>query len=283
MRSLILPSLLAGAALAAAPAHRSPRPVESVRTLAITARDYAFDAPDTVVAGRTLVRLANRGRELHHAYLVRLDEGKSLRDLAAALKAGGPPPAWAHDIGGPNAPAPGANAETVVTLVPGTYALLCVIPSADGTPHVMKGMARQIAVVTAPTAINASRTSGRVDVAAPDVQVVLRDYGFDLSRPLSAGRHVIHVSDAAPQSHELFIARLAPGKTAQALVTWIESMKGPPPAEPMGGAAPLAKGVSNDVLVDLEPGRYALYCFVPDAKDGKPHVMHGMLREITVK
>ena len=32
----------------------------------------------------------------------------------------------------------------------------------------------------------------------------------------------------------------------------------------------------------FEPGSYALICFVPDAKDGKPHAMHGMLKTLTV-
>jgi hypothetical protein len=34
--------------------------------------------------------------------------------------------------------------------------------------------------------------------------------------------------------------------------------------------------------VDLAPGEYALVCFVPDAKDGKPHFMHGMATQIKV-
>jgi hypothetical protein len=34
--------------------------------------------------------------------------------------------------------------------------------------------------------------------------------------------------------------------------------------------------------MDFEPGRYALLCFVPDAGDGMPHFMHGMVQEFTV-
>jgi uncharacterized cupredoxin-like copper-binding protein len=36
------------------------------------------------------------------------------------------------------------------------------------------------------------------------------------------------------------------------------------------------------ITVDFTPGRYALYCFIPDVKDGKPHTHHGMLKELTV-
>ena len=36
------------------------------------------------------------------------------------------------------------------------------------------------------------------------------------------------------------------------------------------------------ITADFQPGRYALLCFIPDAKDGKPHFVHGMAKEITV-
>jgi len=37
------------------------------------------------------------------------------------------------------------------------------------------------------------------------------------------------------------------------------------------------------VDLDLAPGEYGLLCFLPDAKDGKPHFVHGMHKQITVK
>ncbi|MBA3260206.1 MAG: hypothetical protein H0T68_12175 [Gemmatimonadales bacterium] len=46
--------------------------------------------------------------------------------------------------------------------------------------------------------------------------------------------------------------------------------------------APLERGGVNWIEVDLEPGKYALICFLPDAKDGKPHFTHGMMQEIEV-
>jgi hypothetical protein len=60
-------------------------------------------------------------------------------------------------------------------------------------------------------------------------------------------------------------------------------MSGPPPVSFLGGVSPIAPGGHNEFAVDLAPGRYAFLCFLPDAKDGKPHVLHGMAREIDVK
>jgi hypothetical protein len=60
-------------------------------------------------------------------------------------------------------------------------------------------------------------------------------------------------------------------------------MQGPPPAMPLGGVAPLGKGRSTTVSLDLTPGSYGMVCFLPDAKDGKPHSMHGMTAQFEVK
>jgi len=84
--------LLAGA-MTTAP---SPK-LAAVHVMKVTARDYAFDAPDTVLAGRTEIRLSNRGKELHHVWLVRLDAGKTAADFFAAMQKGGPQPTWARD------------------------------------------------------------------------------------------------------------------------------------------------------------------------------------------
>jgi uncharacterized cupredoxin-like copper-binding protein len=277
----LLAALVAGAALAAPHAAAAQ---ESVRTITVTARDYAFDAPDTVVAGQTAVRLVNQGTELHHVFLMRLDAGKTAADLLAAMQHGGPPPAWAHDAGGPNAPAPTAASIAVVNLVPGQYVMLCVIPSPDGKPHVMKGMVRPITVTSARNVVPvANGGTAMTKLPAVDVQMTLEDYAFRTSRPLTAGKHRVRVTNRAAQSHEVFIARLAPGKTAQDLLAWVAKPEGPPPAMPMGGTAAMGKGVSNDILLDLAPGEYGLYCFVPDAKDGKEHIAHGMIQQITVR
>ena len=37
------------------------------------------------------------------------------------------------------------------------------------------------------------------------------------------------------------------------------------------------------VTADLKPGKYVLLCFIPDARDGRPHSAHGMAKEITVE
>jgi hypothetical protein len=59
-------------------------------------------------------------------------------------------------------------------------------------------------------------------------------------------------------------------------------MKGPPPAEALGGVTLLDKGARSSFVANLTPGEYGLICFVPDGKDGKPHLAHGMIKTIKV-
>ena len=52
----------------------------------VTASDFKFDAPDTIAAGLTTIRLVNKGPGLHHVVLVRADEGTTSADVMAALE-----------------------------------------------------------------------------------------------------------------------------------------------------------------------------------------------------
>src|SRR5207247_1719168 len=140
MRSCLLVAGFVACAACARPAPRAAAP----NVVTITATDYAFSAPDTIPAGLTTLRLVNRGKELHHASLVRLGAGKTIADFQAGLQAAmqnhTPPPPWISFAGGPNAVTVGDTAQATQALAPGLYVLACWIPSADGAPHIMKGM-----------------------------------------------------------------------------------------------------------------------------------------------
>lgn len=258
---------------AAKPDVTTPAPAANVVT--VVAKEYAFEAPASIPAGLTTIRLVNDGKELHHVSLIRLTDGKTMEDLMSALRKPGPLPAWAHEAGGVNPPRPdGGEADVTQRLEPGNYVLTCFVPSPDGTPHMMKGMSRALTV--------APSSGAQAPDPVPDVVMTLTDYKFALSKPLTPGKHVIRVENAGQQAHELVLARLAPGKTAGDLAKWIDKMQGPPPGEPIGGVAGMAPGGRAYITVDLAPGDYGFLCFLPDVKDGKPHAAHGMVDQIKI-
>jgi hypothetical protein len=240
----------------------------------ITATEYSFDAPAEIPAGLTTIRLVTNGKELHHATLIKLEDGKTVDDFKQAMQTEGPPSAWMIMAGGPNPPRPGGTAEVTQLLEPGNYVLVCFIPSPDGVPHIAKGMLRPVTVTPAPGAQAAA--------PIPDVTVKLVDYGFESSKPLTAGKHIIRIENAGPQPHELVLVRLAPGKTVENLASWIEKMDGPPPGEPLGGIASIHPGGYGFITADLTPGDYGFLCFISDSKDGKPHVAHGMMQQFKI-
>jgi hypothetical protein len=248
---------------------------DGIRSVTVTANDYAFTAPDSIPAGLIEIRLLNRGTEMHHVWLIRLDAGKTMKDLFAAMKPEAGLPSWARDVGGPNTPGPGGESTAILRLAAGRYAMICVIPSPDGKAHVMKGMAKE--VIVTPATSNVSNANLRISST-----LTLTDYAFGFSQQLQVGSQLVRVKNNAAQPHEVVIVRLQPGKKVNDVLAWMEKMEGPPPGQPIGGTTPMAKGEENIISLDLAPGEYGLVCFAPDAKDGKPHFMHGMVTQFSI-
>ena len=250
-------------------------PPAGPNVVSIVATDYAYALPDTVPAGRTRFSLVNQGAEPHHAILVRIAEEHPLPEVLAALEAP-TPPAWLTLVAAPNTAFPGDSSNTTTNLTPGTYVLTCLIRSPDGKTHAEKGMIRQFHVLGPAPA----------DTPEPeaDFVITLKDYDYELSAPLTAGAHTIRVVNAGPQAHEVGIERLDDGKTAADYQAWVAGgMQGPPPSRPLGGViGPQPGGSAGTFTVALTPGRYVLTCYVPDASDGRPHVAHGMVKEIVI-
>ncbi|CAN5920262.1 hypothetical protein BH11GEM2_BH11GEM2_12020 [soil metagenome] len=252
------------------------KPAVAAPVVTVHAREFSFVAPKSIKSGVSTFRLVNDGKEMHHLQITRLEKGKTMADLAAALKNPGPPPAWMTQVGGPNPAVPGGTVEATLALEPGSYVMTCFVPSPGGaTPHFMKGMIAAFTVMPEAT--------GAAD-ATPDATVHLSDYTFTLDKPLVAGHRVLKVVNDAKQDHEVILVALAPRKTAADVGNWVEKemMKGPPPGKPIGGMAGIANGRTGSFPVDLKAGTYGLICFIPDAKDGKSHFTHGMTKEIVV-
>ncbi|HEV8304390.1 MAG TPA: hypothetical protein VGQ25_05480 [Gemmatimonadales bacterium] len=261
---------------ACAPAPQPAAP-PSANVVTITATDYAFAAPDTIPAGLTTFKMLNQGREPHQAVVMGASS-KTWDEIRAAMIAPGPLAPWLSLPGGPGAVAGDDSSNATARLEPGNYFIVCFIPSPDGQPHVAKGMVRRLVVAPAPLSASPPPAEPHAEVV-----VTLSDYAFTLSTPLTAGTHTIRVENTGPQLHALSIERLAPGKTVADLQRWIAGgMKGEPPTRAVGGFEGPDVGKTGWFTVTLAPGKYVLSCYVPDAKDGQPHVMHGMVQEITV-
>ena len=247
--------------------------------LAIEAADFKFGAPASIEAGPTRIVVNNIGQEDHQAQVAKIADDKTFQDLTTALGAEDIPAALGmlELVGGPTAVTPGASVSTAATFVPGQYVLLCFIESADGVPHLAKGMIAQLEV---------TGTASAEPLPEGDDELALQDFAFVGSTTLSPGQHTLTVTNKGPQVHEATILKLNEGVTVDQLrqaFTSTEPPSGPPPWTSAGGVAGVSVGTTVSMDVDLQAGNYAYVCFVPDPASGKPHAALGMVGELTVQ
>lgn len=266
---------VSGGLFTAEPAHAN-RGGPLGHPVVFTAHDYSFDGPERIPAGMTTMAVVNKGQDLHHIQLLRLQDGKSAEDFREALKAdGGRLPDWVRFVGGPNAIVPGGESAATMQLAEGQYVLICLIPTHEGVAHVALGMQKPLLV-----------TKGMPSpVAEPQAALTITqsDFRFALSTAVKAGSHVVRVVNHGTQPHEVVVVKLAPGATAKAFGEASESGTGTPPGVPVGGIVGVEKDEQGYFTADFEPGRYGLICFFPDPATGKPHYSQGMTTEFTVR
>lgn len=243
----------------------------------VKTREYSFQLDGTSFKGG-LVELTldnSAGKESHEVDLSRLDDGKTLADVQAAVKAGGPPPAWLHAAGGPGPVSPGESAVYTANLEPGTYVLQCHIPAPDGQEHAAKGMMSEVKV-----------TEGEAgELPEADLTIAASEFKFTGVEGLKKGEQTVKFENTGKQDHHAAILTLAPGKKVADVLAFFSATtppSGPPPFVGIPGFmstfAPGAEGVRTQAL---EPGTYAILCFIPDT-DGVPHAAKGMAQEFTI-
>jgi hypothetical protein len=247
---------------------------ERIPVIDVSLGDYFFHAPDTIPAGRVTFRLDAKGPHAHVMDVVRLEGGKTLKDvLAAGISVADSP--WVKRLGGGVAAAEGQTTEVNMNLAPGSYLLICYFGDDDHVPHFAKGMAKPFLVTGA--------GSGAA-TPATDLEIALVDFDFALSAPLTAGHHGIRVVNSSHQRHEVVISRLKAGFTAEQGRAWADSAeaKGPIPWEMVGGVGDLAPGDTIVLQTEFRPGTYHLFCFFSDDASHKSHYELGMSKMVTI-
>jgi hypothetical protein len=248
----------------------------------VTATDYAFEAPDTLLEGWTTFHAVNRGGVLHAPLLVKLGEGRTVNGFreayADAWNNGGP---WDRLglLGGIVAPPPGGQpTSATLYLSAGHYAWYCPMHWEGVAPHLVEhGMARPFVV--------ASRGGSEPLPSAPEpsLTISMLDYAFSLSAPPTAGHHVIRVENHGREGHEVVLVELAAEKTLEDFQAWLADPRSPPPVSRSLGGVVLAEAGAEEGYfeVELTPGGYVLFCTI-NAPDGRTHTDHGMIQHFQV-
>lgn len=255
-----------------------------------------LEAPAALPAGHVLFTLVPEGPNLAGLTLLQppagMPESEIVANIPAAISEDVALPGWVY-AGGVEAMEPGEPESFVVDLQPGEYRLAAAWRDAeamDAAPSISSAVLTVARPASGPEATAAAREG------APEAAVRLEmtdDLAYLVApSPLPAGPQVWEIANTGTlQAHHAVMMRVPDGTTAEQIVEEAGAMMtgaAPSPdgvmaqAAPAGYAGMQTGGITTWAEFDLEPGTYAVICFIADPATGHPHVMEGMVSVFTV-
>jgi hypothetical protein len=271
--------------------------------LLIRQTDGGFEAPSEVAAGRYLLTVENASSiPFGGAGFIQAPEGQTTADVQAAfeevnayfaaLEAGTPPvgedpTAFLYEavvIGGPAVGGPGSFGQAVIDLPAGEY----VIWNEDFTSP------------TATMTVTGEMPAGlpEMTTSATVTAINVEDhFDFTVDGQPVAGRQLIEFFNDSDQPHFLWLMNSPAASLTDE--QWLELMtlaetggtpapdSGLPSIEDVievGGTTSQSQGQTMWWAVDLAPGNYGIFCFIPDPRhQGAPHSAMGMIGSFTIE
>jgi hypothetical protein len=282
--------LVTGAALAAASllaacgsddkeSSDSSKPKAVALTLTQSGKKFTMKAPSSVDGGLAKVSLANQGKVLSDAQLVRVEGTHSQAEVLKVVNSdGGPTPEWLRAAGGPSSAAPGKTSTSTEVLKPGTYYALSTGDAPGGKSVGELGGVAKFTVKGGDSSGKLPSTSATIDA---------KEYSFTTTG-LKAGKNSVTFANKGKELHHALLFPLNKGATIDDVRKFATSngqSSGPPPINFEQGqeSTVLDGGTSQVTQYNLHKGKYAVLCFISDRKGGPPHVAKGMLDEVDVK
>lgn len=146
--------LLLAAPFVAVMACQAPPAPQGPQDITVTGSDYAFQLPDSLQAGRTVLHFKNVGKVDHEMGMALLKPGVTLAQVLERIKAGHSPDSLLDGIVGILIAKPSVTTlgGLSVELLPGrTYAMFCNFQDGPDTPpHSSLGMVSSRTITAAP-------------------------------------------------------------------------------------------------------------------------------------
>lgn len=230
-------------------------------------------APESAEAGLAEITLTNDTDSEADLQLIRVEGEHSTEEVVEGLgKAiqGQSFPDWFFAAGGVGSLEPGESATVTQVLQPGNY---YAFNTSGGPPSPQ---------ATAITKVTGEESDEEIEGGEATVEGA--EYVFNADT-LPSGPVEIVFDNIGAQPHHLIASKFKGDGTAEDVEKFFKSEQGAPPIEEKGtrSTAVLEGGEGQLVTMDLEPGRYALYCFITDREGGPPHAFKGMVDEVEVE
>jgi len=250
---------------------RPPVEIDPPGQLRLRVFDREIAGADSINAGWTRLLVEEDG-EGHLVVGFRLgdESDQDLSRFLAALDTARASPEHATAIGGAEV---GDTSEVIVALTPGRYAFACVRRDEGGKRHAALG---ELHVLT----VEAAGVSTSLAPPAHTLDLPMNDFAYGGDSSWSAGVQLLRVTNQGLQDHQLRVARLFEGVTMR---QWYEAPEDVRVDSTVAGLARISGNGTAFVPLKLTPGRYMIYCLIPDPKSDQPHVALGMMREIVVR
>jgi hypothetical protein len=118
----------------------------------------------------------------------------------------------------------------------------------------------------------------------PTVEITAKNYAFDIPASIAGGWTQLTFHNEGPADHHAMFIKLNDGASFDDF----KKVSASPDLGALfalgvsiGGAPSISEGQTASVILNLEPGSYAVICAIPD-ENGMPHYQMGMLNSVEV-
>ena len=244
--------------------------------------DYSIAVPSEIKGGAVELTLDNSQNQApHSAQLIQLGEGHTFKEASAIIDSDKPQeiPDWIRGYGGVGETKPGETGTSTVELDEGHYAVQ------DDAENDAKGPTYTEFDVHDTNDADLPDTDATVTAATTDSDDPAHEYEWK-SDGLKAGVNKITFDSEGDEAlHVLVAAPIKGNATIEQVGEELDS-NGPPRSvdfENVVGTSVIDGGKKEVTTLNLQPGRYAFICFLPDRDEpDKPHYKQGLLKEVTI-
>ena len=233
-----------------------------------SAKKPTLSVPESVKGGVVEITFTNSAKGRHGAQLIAVEGDQTPQQALAAGNGWGqngkPLPDWLIPAGGVGSVPTGKSASVTQELAPGRYLVFDIDTNAYAEMEV-------------------TGESGSGELTVDGGTIDATEYEFT-STGLKAGSTSVLFENTGSEPHFIAGIGMKPGSTIEDVRKFFRTEKGEPPIDESRNfsTAVIDGGDSQSIEVELQEGKYALLCFVPDRAGGPPHVVKGMISEATV-